>query len=165
MVDFEMGAAKLQRRRLQSAEPADEAFMLRYWADLQFLVVSLSRFRHAAALIEQSKYATADIVSALAAFDAATPSLRTMRNIGEHAHDYAVNSASRHDPTIDSAQLEVGSWDGRMYGWLKRADGQFHTLDVDAALSAAKRVDEALHIANALRPHCVDATRARCPPQ
>lgn len=39
----------LQRRRLQSGEPEDETFIFRWWADLEFLVVTLRRLRRATA--------------------------------------------------------------------------------------------------------------------
>ncbi len=41
-------AVALQHRRLRSKEPEDEVFILRWWTDLQFLIVSLRRLRRSA---------------------------------------------------------------------------------------------------------------------
>jgi hypothetical protein len=40
-----------------------------------------------------------------------------MRNIGEHADEYAVDSPKRHVKTLGRKQLEVGSWDGQTFKW------------------------------------------------
>ncbi len=43
-------SVELQCRRLQSVEPEDATFVLRKWADFDFLVVALTRLRRAAQL-------------------------------------------------------------------------------------------------------------------
>lgn len=138
LIGLELEAAALQRRRLSTSEPEDEHFGLRWWVDLQFLILSLWRLRKATRLLRGTPYESEALRSALAAFDANTLSLRTMRNIGEHAEDYAIDSPKRHIKTIERRQLEVGSWDGQTFQWLQASDGTQHELNVDAALSAAR---------------------------
>lgn len=137
-------AVALQHRRLRSAEPEDNTFVMRWWADLQFLIVALRRLRRAGELAAHSPAATAVIQDALKDFDQALPSLATMRNIGEHLDAYALDSPKRHDKSIDRRQLEVGSWDGTTLHWLVKQDGSDHELDIDVALSAAGRFYDAL---------------------
>jgi hypothetical protein len=135
----ELAAVTLQRRRLRTEEPEDEEFDLRWWVDQQFLILSLSRLRRTTHLLRGTRYETDDIRSALESFDANTPSLTIMRNIGEHADEYAIDSPKRHVKTVDRRQLEVGSWDGQTFRWLE------HELTVDAALAAAQALHRALH--------------------
>ena len=40
----------LQRRRIRSNGPEDDIFVMRWWADLQFLIVALRRLRRTAEL-------------------------------------------------------------------------------------------------------------------
>ena len=82
--------------------------------------------------------------AAVASFDARTSSLHTMRNIGEHADEYAVDSPKRHVKTLGRKQLEVGSWDGQTFKWLQESDGTSHELNVDEALAAAEDLHRAL---------------------
>jgi hypothetical protein len=138
LVNIELQAVALQRRRLRSVEPEDEEFVMRWWADLGFLMVALLRLRQAARLLLRTTYASDELRSALKAFDAATPSLRLMRNVGEHADSYAIDHPKRHVKTIDRRQLEVGEWDGTIFRWLHEADGTRHQLNVDQALAAAE---------------------------
>lgn len=55
---------------------------MRWWTDLQFMIVALRRLRRAAELATRSTPAAHQVRAALAAFDAALPSLKTLRNIG-----------------------------------------------------------------------------------
>jgi hypothetical protein len=140
LVNIELHAVALQRRRLRSSEPEDEQFVMRWWTDLGFFIIALCRFRRAAGLVLRTAYASDDLRSALGGFDSATPRLRVMRNIGEHADSYAIDSPRRHDKAIDRRQLEVGEWDGTTFRWLRDANGTPHQLDVDAAIAAAENV-------------------------
>ncbi|HEV2973544.1 MAG TPA: hypothetical protein VGX69_00930 [Solirubrobacteraceae bacterium] len=103
-------------------------------------MVALLRLRRAAHLPLKTTYASDELRSALASFDAATPSLRLMRNVGEHADSYAIDAPSRHIQTIDRRQLEVGEWDGTTFSWLHEPDGTRHRLNIDDALAAAEEV-------------------------
>jgi hypothetical protein len=136
LVSIELHAVALQRRRLASSEPEDEDFDFRWWTDLQFFILALSRVRRYAELNVPS--ARAQMRKALAQFDGAVPDLRVMRNIGEHGDEYAVESSSRHMKSIDARQLEVGAWDGQTYQWLGRR------LNVDEALPAGQALVEAV---------------------
>ena len=78
LVDIEFHAAALQRRRLRTTELEDEIFPLRWWVDLQFFILALWRLRRVVGLLRKTRYESDEIRSALASFDAATPSLRTI---------------------------------------------------------------------------------------
>ena len=144
LVDIELHAAALQRKRLQRTEPEDESFDLRWWTDLQFLILALWRLRLAAGLLRGTRYDSQQVQAALALFDTTTPSLRTMRNIGEHTDEYAIDSPQRREKAIDRRQLETGSWDGQTFYWLQKEDGTRHTLNVDLALDAAQALHRVL---------------------
>lgn len=150
LVDIEFRAVALQRRRLQTTEPEDESFDLRWWIDLQFFILALSRLQRVARLVQGTHYESGQVRSALASLEAATPSLRTMRNIGEHADEYAIDSPKRHEKTIDRRQLETGSWDGQTFSWLQKHDGTQHALNVDIALEAAQTLQRVLQETHAI---------------
>lgn len=137
-------AVALQRRRIGSTEPEDDTFVMRWWADLQFMIVALRRLRRAAELASRNTTAGPEVRAALTAFDAALPSIKTMRNVGEHIDSYALDSPRRHDKAIDRRQLEVGEWDGTTFRWLRQRDGRCHKLNTTEALAAAERLYDAL---------------------
>jgi hypothetical protein len=147
LVNIELHAVALQRRRLRSVEPEDKQFVMRWWTDLGFLMVALLRLRRVAGLVLDTTYASDNLRSALSAFDTTTPSLRVMRNVAEHADCYAIDSPTRHVKTIDRRQLEVGEWDGTTFRWLHEAEGTRHELNVDAALAAAESIYRTLRSA------------------
>lgn len=128
----------LQRRRLASAEPEDDVFVFRWWADLQFLIVALRRLRRTAQLAGRIPTAAGATQTALQTFDTALPALAQMRNVGEHIDEYALDAPRRHHKDIDRRQLQVGSFDGVTYEWLGGA------LNVDDALAAGEELCRAL---------------------
>lgn len=138
MVNNELYAIALQRRRLRSVEPEDEQFIMRWWTDLGFMILALLRLRRAAALPLKTMYGSATLRAALRHFDASLPGLRLMRNVGEHAHDYAVEQGYAKE--IDRRQLEVGQWDETTFRWLQNTDGTPHELNIDEALAAAENL-------------------------
>ncbi len=97
----------LQLRRLGTAEPEDEDFIFRAWADLEFFILTLWHLRTAARLALRVPAAQAQIDSAIAAFDVALPYLKRMRDVIEHKDDYSVD-AGRAKPQISRRQLQVG---------------------------------------------------------
>ena len=123
-------AVALQRRRLRSTEPEDEAFAMRWWADAQLLIVMLRRLRRTAELAMTVPRAHKEIERALAEFDQELPALQTMRNVGEHIEEYALDQG--HDATISRRALQVGGWDGTTLSWLG------DSLNVDKALASAE---------------------------
>lgn len=117
-------------RRLKSEEPEDAIFVLRWWADLQFLIVMLRRLRRSASIAAF----VPPIADALAEFDRSLPGLAQMRNVGEHIDAYAMNDPKRHHQDVDSSGLQVGSWGYPVYSWLG------HNLNVDEAVKAADQL-------------------------
>jgi hypothetical protein len=120
----------LQRRRLRSTEPEDDEFVMRWWADAQMLIVMLRRLRRAAELAAKVPSARTRMARALDQFDHALPSLRKMRDVGEHIDEYALDEGK--DRAISRRSLQVGQWDGTSLCWL----GQ--SLNVDVAMQAAE---------------------------
>jgi hypothetical protein len=108
----------LQVRRLQTVEPEDADFLSRQMADFQFLIVALTRLRKAALVAQSVPAVSRQVTSAIAAFDAALPGMSKMRNVGEHVEDYALDSARRHDKTVDRRMLQVAGWDENTFTWL-----------------------------------------------
>ena len=123
----------LQHRRLQTTEPEDAIFVFRWWWDLQFLVVALRRLRRSAAIGEGIPAVSAKIKLAIDSFDKRLPDLAKMRNIGEHVDEYAVDAPRRRYRQVDRRQLQVGTWDGRVYRWIGE-------LNVDVAKEAAEQL-------------------------
>lgn len=126
----------IQCRRIRSSEPEDRHFVLRWWADLQFLIVALWRLRSAGVLARQSGPDGASFERAIDSFDSALPHLRRMRNVGEHAGDYAMENGR--DRTVRRGQLQAGSFDGTTFSWLGVE------LNIDLALDAAERLHRAV---------------------
>ena len=154
LVNEAMSTVVLQRRRLQSEEPEDDIFVFRRWADWQFLTVSLRRLRRAAEICRDVAVLSVSMSIALAEFDQALPWLQVMRNVGEHVDEYALNSDDRNygelrerratvngkqpPPTVVQARdLQVGSFDGSMFVWLRERDGTPLRIDAEDAVAAA----------------------------
>jgi hypothetical protein len=134
LINEAMFTITLQRRRLRSKEPEDEVFILRWWADLQFLIIALRRLRRAAEISSQVPTNTTELSAAIKKFDSALPFLLTMRNVGEHIDSYAVDSPKRRHKEINRRMLQVGEWDGTTYRWLGKS------LNIDDAHFAAERL-------------------------
>ena len=133
-----MWTIALQRRRLRTIEPEDSTFAFRWWADLQFLIVSLRRLRRAVELAGCATSTRDSITAALKTFDAVLPCLLTLRNVGEHIDDYAVDSPNRRNKQITRKMLQAGTWDGTTFEWLAGR------LNVDVAHDAAFKLVLAL---------------------
>lgn len=126
----------LQRRRLQSDAPEDEAFIFRRWADFQFLIVSLRRLRRAGVLATKPEASRPTIKRAIGAFDEALPHLHKMRNVGEHVDEYAIEKG--HDRSVSRRALQVGRFDSTTLEWLGG------DLNADDALVAAESLYRAI---------------------
>lgn len=145
LVNEAMKTVALQMRRARSSEPEDQTFAFRWWADLQFLMVALRRLRRAAELAATIPTVTKEITDALQKFDKSLPSLRVLRNVGEHIDAYAVDNEKRHHKDVTRYQLQVGKWDGTTYEWLD------NKLNVDQAHEAAFQLHQAVR--NALKSY------------
>ena len=132
----EMYTVALQCRRLRSKEPEDSKFIFRWWADLQFLIVSLTRLRRSIEIAKKVSVAKNDLAKALKVFDRSLPDLKTMRNVGEHIDNYA-NDQGR-NKNVNRRELQVGSWDGTTYIWLGKS------LNIDDANRAGKELFQEL---------------------
>ena len=142
LVNEAMFTIALQHRRLHSIEPEDDIFILRWWADLQLLIVALTRVRRAAGVAARVPKVAAPITAAIQVFDQAIPNLRVMRNVGEHIDDYAVDGPRRRHKEVTHQQLQVGTWDGTVFKWLGKQ--QLRELNVDHVLTAAENLHSAV---------------------
>lgn len=136
-----MFTVALQVRRTRTTEPEDEVFVIRPWADLQFLVVALRRLRRAAELARKVPAAEQRMERAIASFDAELPALLVMRNVGEHFDDYAIDSKRRRHKAIGRRHLQSRTIDGTTFEWL---DG---TLDTQQALASANSLFNEVRVA------------------
>jgi len=129
-------AISLQCRRLRANEPEDEKFPARFWVDIQFLVVTLRRFRKAIEIARSVPNLTPEITLALKTFNDAIPDLDKMRNVGEHLDDYAWDNPTRHRKEVSHRDIQVGSWssDTGQFNWLGS------TLNIDVSLKAAEEL-------------------------
>jgi hypothetical protein len=116
MANETMFTIAMQCRRLRSAEPDDQQFPLRWWADLQFLIIALRRLKLAAHVARKARSVCID--ADIRVFESALPGLKTMRDTGEHVDEYAVDSSKRKNKAISRRRLHVGSWDGTTFTWL-----------------------------------------------
>jgi hypothetical protein len=106
----------LQCRRIRSSEPEDGKFLLRRWADYEFLINALSRLRKVAVLASKVPVIKANIEQALVEFDEILPDLVTMRNTLEHMDEYALDLGR--NTTVSRKALEVGSFGYEQLEWL-----------------------------------------------
>jgi hypothetical protein len=128
----------LQSRRLQRPEPRDADYLFRQMADFQYLIVARWRLRRPALVALSVPTVRDDVTAAIARFDAALPGLKRMRDVGEHAEDYAIDNPKRHDKPITRRQLQVAGWSENEFTWLGER------LKVEAALDAAAELYRAL---------------------
>lgn len=147
LANIALWGVSLQCRRLASSEPEDATFVLRRWTDFDFLIVCLTRLRRAATLAARVPQVRGQMVEAIAAFDAALPSLRRMRNVAEHIDDYATEQG-RETPFVPRQSLEVSmmSVDGMELNWI---GGHLNAAE---ALVASRRLFEAMKVAASAFP-------------
>lgn len=107
---------EMQSNRLKRNESEDAKFTFRFWADLQFLIVALSRLRRAAQLAADVPELKIRVEQAIDAFDSSMPDLKKMRNVAEHIDDYARGKGR--DKSVKASSLEVAGWDGDYLEWL-----------------------------------------------
>jgi hypothetical protein len=129
-------AIALQCRRLRSTEPEDAEFVMRWWADAQFLVVMLRRLRRTAELAMNVPRARGEVEQALSEFDRNVPAVRKMRDVGEHIDEYALDQGR--NKSVSRRALQVGSWDGTTLSWLG------DSLNADQALGSAEALVAAI---------------------
>jgi len=127
-----MCTLKLQRRRLASKEPEDDQFVFRFWADLEYFILSLNHLRRAALLAQRVDPVKDQLQTAIDQFNSDLPNLTMMRDVIEHIEDYGADDGRKH--AVSRRQLQVGTWDGTTFRWLKSE------LNVDDALAACLRL-------------------------
>src|SRR5215510_10846291 len=106
LANMSLWTIALQCRRLRSAEPEDSVFVLRRWADVDLLIVALTRLRRASELAQYVPEIKKQISQALKQFDSALPNLRKFRDVAEHINDYAMDHGKH---AVARQELEVSS--------------------------------------------------------
>lgn len=128
-------AVSLQVGRIRSFSYDSDADPWQLLYDYQFLIGALARFDNAVSIAEHVPAVAGRVILIRKEFVDRVPGLRKMRNVLEHAEDYAVDAQHfgwnrRGRKEVLRQQLQVGSWTQESYEWLGE------TLTLDAALGA-----------------------------
>jgi hypothetical protein len=132
-----MWSIELQCRRLESVEPEDAEFVLRRWADFDFLVVALTRLRRATGLAAKIPQLQAPLGTALGQFDKALPHLKKMRDVAEHFDDYAVDQGRQKGVARQALEVSTVEADGPTLSWLQSRLNPREASQASRALFAA----------------------------
>lgn len=137
LANVAMWSIELQCRRLEAVEPEDVEFVLRRWADFDFLIVALTRLRRATGLAAQIPQLRASLDTALEQFDKALPDLKKMRDVAEHVDDYAIDRGRQ--KAVGRRALEVSTMqaDGPTLCWLQARLNAREASHASRALFAA----------------------------
>ena len=119
LANVAMWSIELQCRRLEAVEPEDAEFVLRRWADFDFLIVALTRLRRATRLAAKIPQLQASLGTALVQFDKALPDLKKMRDVAEHVDDYAVDQGRQKAVSRKSLEVSTIEADGPTLCWLQ----------------------------------------------
>jgi hypothetical protein len=125
MIAIEMQSKRLKMHNITSAEER--------WADFQFLIIALSRFRRAA-ILAAKHYPS--LGSGILAFDAALPDLAKMRNVAEHFDDYAEDNTNRRQKKTDGSLVDRGMLGVYTMG-LKDIEWLGYSLNTSEAVEAS----------------------------
>jgi len=132
-----MWSIELQCRRLGDVEPEDTEFVLRRWADFDFLIVALTRLRRATSLAAKIPQLQASLDTALVEFDKALPDLKKMRDVAEHADDYALDHGRQKTVARQSLGVSTIEADGPTLCWLQARLNAREACRASRALFAA----------------------------
>jgi hypothetical protein len=132
-----MWSIELQCRRLESVEPEDAEFVLRRWADFDFLIVALTRLRRATWLAAKIPQLQASLHPALERFDKALPDLKKMRDVAEHVDDYAVDGGRQKAVVRQALEVSTIEADGPTLCWLQARLNAREASQASRALFAA----------------------------
>ena len=136
LANYWLWTISLQHRRIQSAEPEDKNFILRKWADFDFLIVALKRFQRAVRIATKVETIEREVDNALTEFNNALPNFTKMRDVAEHIDEYAFDEG-RHKE-VKRKELEASTLVDTELEWLGLR------LDADKALEASEKLFEDL---------------------
>lgn len=134
-------AIAMQLRRLGTNEPEDAEFWDRMWSDWEYLIISLRRLERTAHAVW---LATSDaaVGAELARFRDRLPTLKHLRDIGEHWDEYVLNNPKRHNLGVSAPDLEMKVFGPGFFGWLGHtlyaADVQVAAADLQNAVMAVR---------------------------
>jgi len=94
-------------------------YVLRTWADFDFLIVALTRFRRAVRLASEVPQLQASLDAALAHFDRVLPDLKKMRDVAEHVDDYALDEGRQKAVRRQSLEASTMETEGPTLYWLE----------------------------------------------
>ena len=94
-------------------------FVLRRWADFDFLIVALTRLRRAVRLASEVPQLQASLDAALAHFDRVLPDLKKMRDVAEHVDDYALDEGRQKTVRRQSLEVSTMEAEGPTLYWLE----------------------------------------------
>jgi len=151
LANIAVWSIELQCRRLESAEPEDTRFVLRRWADFDYLIVALTRLRRAAQLAARIPQLQASLAAALAQFDSALPDLKQMRDVAEHIDDYALDQGRQKAVARQSLEVSTIEAEGPTLRWLQARLNAWETSQASQALFAAVKEASRLFLAGSPR--------------
>lgn len=106
----------LQYRRLKTVEPEDKEFVMRWYADMRFLILEIIRFRKIIGNTQDIPSVSNSMKDSIEKFDNTIPNLKKMRNVSEHIAEYIAGNGR--DKGVNSKELEVMIGDEEDYEWL-----------------------------------------------
>lgn len=134
----ELGAMRLQSKRLQAATAGTDDVSSQSWSDAQFFLVALTRFKHSVQVATSFDgfIPSSELFEAQRELDASAPELKLMRDVGEHLEDYAAGSGRKDEARDDEIHTAVVT--AHSFNWIGRE------VKFRAAISAAEKVIQAL---------------------
>lgn len=119
-----------------SIDPESNEFIMKWWADLLFLILAISRLRKIMEIAKKIPEISQKVNHAILKFDEKLPYLSRLRNVIEHIDEYAIDQG--HDKIISRKDLQVGLLDGEVFEWLNVK------LNINSAQAASKELFSAL---------------------
>lgn len=138
LANVALWAVHLQCRRLRNNDEIDEEFVLRRWADFDFLIIALTRLRKAVSLAGKAPMLAQPVTQALASFDEVLPDLKKLRDTAEHIDEYAVDRGRVKSIKRQSLEVSSLSMEGPTLEWLG------FRLNTEEALDASQVLFRAL---------------------
>lgn len=130
-------AINMQCRRLEAAEPEDEAFVFRKWYDFEFLLLALIRLRRIAQQAAGLPEVAVVLTPALSEFDTTLPGLKLMRDVSEHIDEYAFDKGRKREVKREMLEVSTLDSDGPTLGWLGGELNAARALQASGALFRA----------------------------
>lgn len=129
-------ATSLMARRVHDEDQEDEQNPWRRWYDWQTLITHLWRMRKMAILMGRAETTKPLVNKAVNQFDKSLPGLKAYRDVIEHVEAYVFRDDDRHNKSINSSGLQVGSFSEDVFSWpISGDDNELRLKDILLASS------------------------------